>query len=88
MIINHNNNSNYVMTKLITLKVSIFYYLACDENESACSKKKKLSFLIKIPNLNFYWNQNGKSIFPNYIDHFGRQKKGQQHRNREKPRKK
>ena len=41
MIINHNNNSNDVMMKLITLKVSIFYYLACDENESACSKKKK-----------------------------------------------
>ena len=42
MIININNksNSNDVMMKLITLKVSIFYYLVCEENKSACSKKK------------------------------------------------
>ena len=37
---NNNNNSNDVMMKLIALKVSTFYYLACDANESACSKKK------------------------------------------------
>ena len=27
-----------------TLKVSIFYYLACHGNEWVCSKKKKLGF--------------------------------------------
>ena len=40
-------------------------------------KKKKsfffFFFLIKIPNLNLYWIQKGKSMFPNCIDRFGPQ---------------
>ena len=38
-------------------------------------KKKSFYFLTKIPNLNIYQNQNGKSMFPNCIHRFGRQKK-------------
>ena len=40
----------------IIIIASIFYYLACHENEWACSKEKKnvFYFLIKIRNLNLY----------------------------------
>ena len=53
-------------------------------------KEKDFYFLIKILNLNLYQNQNGKSMFPNCIDRFGRQKREitQQQTNKEKPRKK
>ena len=53
-------------------------------------RKKVFYFLIKILNLNLYYNQNGKSMFPNCIDRLGRQKREtkQQHTNKEKPRKK
>ena len=53
-------------------------------------RKKGFYFLIKIPNLNLYWNQNDKSIFPNCIDCFGGHKREtrQQQTNKEKPRKK
>ena len=37
--------------------------------------KKKSYLLIKIPNLNLYQNQNDRSMFPNCIDRFGRQKR-------------
>ena len=50
-----------IIMKLIKLTKSIFCYLPCHGNEWACSKKK-LYFLVKIPNLNIYWSQNGKSM--------------------------
>ena len=60
------------------------------ETNGLVQKKKSFYFLIKIPNLNLYQNQNGKSVFPNCIDCFGRQKREttQQQANKEKPRKK
>ena len=53
-------------------------------------KKKGFYFLIKLSNVNIYENQKGKSMFPNWIDRFGRQKREttQQQTNKEKPRKK
>ena len=62
------------------------------ETNRLAQKKKKKGFylLIKLSNLNIYKNQNGKSMFPNWIDRFGRQKREtiQQQTNKEKPRKK
>ena len=53
-------------------------------------KKNVFYFLIEIPNLNLYQNQNGKSMFPNCIYCFGRQKgeTKQQQINKNKARKK
>ena len=61
------------------------------ETNGLAQKKKEsvFYFLIKFPNLNLYWNQNGKSMFPNCIDRFGREKRETkvQETNKEKPRK-
>ena len=56
------------------------------EKKEKRKKKKKekfhsFFFLIKIPNLNLYWIQNGKSMFPNCIDHFGREKNNDNNNN-------
>ena len=45
------------------------------ETRKKKKKKRKFYFLIKIPNLNLYLTQNGKSNFSNFIDRFGLQKK-------------
>ena len=52
------------------------------ETRKKKKKKRKFYFLIKIPNLNLYLTQNGKSIFSNCIDRFGRQKKKKKQNNR------
>ena len=51
-------------------------------------KEKKIYFLIKIPNLNLYYNQNDKSMFPNCIDRFGRQKREAKQQQQKKTKKK
>ena len=45
------------------------------QNKKTTKRKSVFYFLIKVPNLDLYWNQNGKSIFPNCIDCFGRKKR-------------
>ena len=67
-----------------------FTWLVTETNELAQKNKKVFYFLIKIPNLNLYQNQTGKSMFPKCIGRFGRQKREtkSQQTNKEKPRKK
>ena len=57
------------------------------ETRKKKKKKRKFYFLIKIPNLNLYLTQNGKSIFSNCIDRFGRQKKKKKQNNTSKQKK-
>ena len=75
---NKNNNNNDVKIKFSKSKYFLLPALSWKQMGLPKKKEKKRNvfyFFIKIPNLNVYWNQNGKSMFPICIDHFGHQKR-------------
>ena len=90
---NDNNNSNdvIVIKSIKNAESKDFLLPDLSQKGMVLLKRKKIVFyfLIKIPNLNLYWNQNGK-WFPNCIDRLGCQKRETKHQqtNKGKPREK
>ena len=69
-----------IMTIIIVIIIIIIIFfiitwLITETNGLAQKKKNVFYFLIKIPNVNLYWNKNGKSVFPKCIDRLGHQKR-------------
>ena len=55
--------------------MSLITWLVTEKNGLLHKKNIVFYFVIKIPNLNLYCNQNSNSMFPNFIDPLGCQKR-------------